>query len=603
MPISRTLRPLAFAFMLSCSGSLLAAGDKTVYRPAKRVQYSDEEIKTERERRRAIIDHTQTVFSLLSAEMAYTQGQTETAIGLYLNTLRQTKDPDVAERAMELAISVRAYAVVEMVYREWQKIEPAPGPAQRRLGLIRALALGDTATVLTDLDSVLAQADETQRRRIFMLAATTGMVHPSFILHASSAVHRAAARYPELAEAAVADAIYNAQANREDAAVAALDRLAALDEDISPITRLTMELLAQNRPETFNRFFERRQGRTLPTAWRELEIDSLMTGKRYTEAQTKLQSLLGESADARLHLQAATLAIATGAGEDTIVGHLEKAYQSGTGDLPSRAALIAAMHFSGQNRHSETAAWADKITAPELAFDRLALKAGAAAGENKWAEARRHAQAAEKLHEQSGHFFNAADIQRIKLYAATQSLPPEQALAELNRSYERAEKQSGGEQKAVLSAVLYQRGLLYSNTLQQNAKAIADFRRFVSLNPGHANGMNALGYTLLSGSSAEIEEGFKWIQEAHRLEPDSPQILDSLGWAYFKKGDPAAALPHLQAAYDKEADPEVAAHLGAVLWALGRQDEARRIWEEARRKDPVHKILNQTISQHGIKLP
>lgn len=604
MPFSRTLRPLAFAVLLACSGSVLAAGGKTVFQPSKKIEYSPEELKAERERRTAIVDHTQNIFSLLSAEMAYNQGRIETAIGLYLTTLRQTKDPDVAERAMELAIIARAYPVAEMVYTEWRKIEPEPGPAQRRLGLLRAFALGDTPTVLTHFDSVLAEADETQRRRLFMLAATTGMVHPALVLHAGTTVHRAAQQHPELAEAAIADAIYSAYAKREDKAVAALDRLAALDADITPPTRLTVELLAQTRPEIFNRFFERRQNRSLPTAWRELEIDSLMTGKRYTEAQNKLQSLLGESDDARLHLQAATLAIATGGSEQTILGHLEKAYQSGTGDLPSRAALIAAVHLSGQEKHGEAAAWADKIKAAELAFDRLALQASLAAGRNNWHEARRHALAAEKLSDQSGHFFSAADVQRIKLHAAGQILPPEQTLAELNRAYAKAERQPNSpEQTAVLSAILYQRGLLYSDRLQQHGKAVADFRRFVSLNPGHANGMNALGYTLLSGSPAEIEEGYNWIREAHRLEPDSPQILDSLGWAHYKKGDPAAALPHLQAAYAKDPDPEIAAHLGAALWALGRQDEARRIWQEGRRKDPKHKVLNQILNRHNITLP
>lgn len=604
MPISQTLRPLAFAVLLACSGSLHAADNKTVYQPSKRIQYSEEELNAERQRRTEIIERTQSVFSLLSAEMAYNKGEIGAAIGLYISTLRQTKDPDVAERAMELAINARAYSVAEMVYQEWQKIEPHPGPAQRRLGLVRALAMGDTAVVLTDLDSVLAEADDNQRRRLFMLAATTGMVHQSFILHAGTAVHRAAAQYPELPEAAIADAIYNAQAQRAEKAVAALDRLAALDADINQPTRLTMEVLAQTQPEIFNRFFERRKSRKLPTAWRELEIDSLMKSKRYEEAQSKLQNLLGESADARLYIQAGTLAIATGAAEHTILSHLDKAYQSGTGDLPSRAALIAAIHLSGQGSYQQAKEWADKISAPEFSFDRVALKATIAVEQSDWIEARRQALAAEALPEQSGSFFNAADIQRIKLYAGIQVLPPEQALAELNRAYAATErKQYEPDHKATLSTILYQRGLLYSDSLQQTAKAIADFRRYVSLNPENPNGLNALGYTLLSGNRAQIDEGFKWIEQAYRLDPENPQINDSLGWAYYKKGDAVSALPYLEFAYEKEPDPEVAAHLGAVLWALDKQDEARRIWQEGHAKKPDHKVLNRILNQHGIKLP
>lgn len=604
MPISHSIRPLVLAVLLSFSGSLYAAGDKTVYKPSKRIQYSEQELKTERERRSKIVEHTQSVFSLLSAEMAYNQGEIGTAIGLYLNTLRQTQNPDVAERAMELAINARAYPLAEMIYQEWQKIEPNPGSAQRRLALFRAFAMGDTAIVLADLDGVLAEADNDQRRRLFILATTTGMVHPSFGLHIGTAIHRNAAKYPELAEAAIADALYNAYAKREDKAIAALNRLASLDTDIKPATRLSMEMLAQSQPETFNRFFEQRQSHTLPVAWRELEIDSLINSKRYNEAQIKLNKLLDKSPDARLHIKAGTLAIATDGDEQSILGHLNKAHQSGTDDTPSRAALIATLYLSGKGNYDKAAYWADKITAPDLAFNQLSLKAAIASEQKNWEQAYRHAVAAEKLSEQNGSFVSTSDVYRIRLYAATQIMPPAKALAELNRAYTKVERRpTAPDYKENISTILYHRGLLYSDKLQQHARAIADFRRYVSLNPDNANGMNALGYTLLSGNRKQIEEAFKWIERAYRLDPDNPQINDSMGWAYHKKGDAVSALPYLEFAYEQDPDPEVAAHLGAVLWALNKHDDARRIWKEAHSKNPKHTVLNQILNQHNITMP
>jgi predicted negative regulator of RcsB-dependent stress response len=44
-------------------------------------------------------------------------------------------------------------------------------------------------------------------------------------------------------------------------------------------------------------------------------------------------------------------------------------------------------------------------------------------------------------------------------------------------------------------------------------------------------------------------------------------------------------------------DAEVAAHLGEVLWQSGRLDEARKLWAEARKKEPDHPVLRETLQR------
>ena len=131
---------------------------------------------------------------------------------------------------------------------------------------------------------------------------------------------------------------------------------------------------------------------------------------------------------------------------------------------------------------------------------------------------------------------------------------------------------------------------------------MADLRIYNRLRPNSAEGMNALGYTLLS-QPQHLNEAFGLIQAAYQLQPKSAAINDSLGWAYFLKGDARAALPLLQFAYQQMPDPEVAAHLGEVLWTLGQRDEARRIWAEALQQDAQHKVLNDTLKRLGVSLP
>ena len=62
-------------------------------------------------------------------------------------------------------------------------------------------------------------------------------------------------------------------------------------------------------------------------------------------------------------------------------------------------------------------------------------------------------------------------------------------------------------------------------------------------------------------------------------------------------GDARAALEVLTTAYAMRADPEIAAHLGEVLWSLGRHDEARQTWDAARRAHPANETLTETIQR------
>ena len=91
------------------------------------------------------------------------------------------------------------------------------------------------------------------------------------------------------------------------------------------------------------------------------------------------------------------------------------------------------------------------------------------------------------------------------------------------------------------------------------------------------------------------------IVRALEIPPDHPFILDSLGWVRFRRGDGAAALVHLERAYAKRQDAEIAAHLGEVLWSLSRRDDARRILDQALAAHPEDTLLVDTARRLGIR--
>lgn len=129
----------------------------------------------------------------------------------------------------------------------------------------------------------------------------------------------------------------------------------------------------------------------------------------------------------------------------------------------------------------------------------------------------------------------------------------------------------------------------------------ADLKKILTNDPDNAEALNALGYTLLSKPD-RYAEAEKYLQHALRLQPNQAVILDSYGWLQYKLGNTEKALGYLQQAYQRQQENEIAAHLAEVLWALGRKDEANKIFTKAIKKSPddeylldfQHRILKKT---------
>ncbi len=132
--------------------------------------------------------------------------------------------------------------------------------------------------------------------------------------------------------------------------------------------------------------------------------------------------------------------------------------------------------------------------------------------------------------------------------------------------------------------------------------AEADYRRILSLNPGDANALNALGYALTNNTD-RFQEAAGLLEEAISKDPRNPAIIDSLGWVYFKLGKDRQAELLLKEAYKQYPDPEVAAHLIELLWKQGREVEARDLIANQWRASPNNEHLRETASRLAIPLP
>tara|TARA_B100000674_G_scaffold36683_1_gene25730 strand:+ start:69589 stop:71487 length:1899 start_codon:yes stop_codon:yes gene_type:complete len=136
--------------------------------------------------------------------------------------------------------------------------------------------------------------------------------------------------------------------------------------------------------------------------------------------------------------------------------------------------------------------------------------------------------------------------------------------------------------------LLYNRGLFYADI--ENFEAMeTDLQRLILRNQNHAQALNALGYTL-ADLGIRLDEALAYIMRAYKLKPNNPAILDSLGWAYYKRGEFTIALRYLREAFSVSKDDEISAHLGEVLWMSGEYEEAQSIWRSSLelKPDSVH---------------
>ncbi|OZA06747.1 MAG: tetratricopeptide repeat protein, partial [Methylophilaceae bacterium 17-44-8] len=120
--------------------------------------------------------------------------------------------------------------------------------------------------------------------------------------------------------------------------------------------------------------------------------------------------------------------------------------------------------------------------------------------------------------------------------------------------------------------------------------------KLIKMRPDYAAAYNALGYSY-ADRNIKLVEAKTLVETALKLSPDDHYIMDSLGWVYFRLGDLPNAVEYLRKAYQIQADPEIAAHLGEALWKHGQQEEAKLIWEQALKAHPENDVLVATAKK------
>ena len=513
------------------------------------------------------------LFKFLVAEVAAQRGAIGVAQSAYLDLARQTQDPRVARRAVEVSMFARNQAGALEAARLWSATEQDSERAQQTLAalllsegrldeaepILRTLLKENTANGFLHLPALMGKLRDTQA--------------------ALALVERLAADYPALPEAYFAVAQASAGAGRFDAAVAALQRADEVRPGWEPAALLRTQILGKTSrvdAMAFMRDFLVRY----PGA-REVRLAyarALVNANQFTEARAEFTRLTDDfPRNAEVSFAAGLLSLQMGdvdVARDLLTRTLE--YNPRDTD--------AVQYYLGQV--------AEQMKQPDVAAAHYAeVKTG-----NYLVSARARQAAllarAGKLEEARALLVATRgenDAQNVRLV---------QAQAELLR-----EGREHGAAFGVLSEglkrfpdsadLLYDRAMV-AEKLNKLDVLETDLRRVMVLRPEDAQAYNALGYTLADRTD-RLAEAITLLDKALVLAPEDPFILDSVGWAQYRSGNLARAQEYLERAYKVRPDPEIAAHLGEVMWARGQRDEAGKLWQTSLQTHPQNEVLLETL--------
>ena len=518
------------------------------------------------------------LYRMMLAEVALQRGQPHIAVQTYLELARETRDPRVAQRATEIAWNARFSSAALEAAGIWLQVDP--GSAQARQ-VIAALLVNQAR--IADAQPHLEKWIATGRDSVgqsFLQLSTLLARHKDKpeVLKLMQALAQPYADVPE-ARLAVAQAAWNA----ENEAVALEEARAALKlrPDWEVAALFVGQVLQRRSDDEALRYLEGYL-REHPKA-RDARLNYarlLVNTKNYPEARRQFEILVAEfPQNADVGMAVALLAMQANdfdAAETQLKRVLELNYKD-----PDLARFYLGQLNEERKRFDEALKWYATVAQGEQYIPAQARYAGILAKQGKLPEARKHLQEAGASNPQQRVQLTQAEAQLLRDASAYQEAFDVlgQALAKMPNYPD----------------LLYDHALAAEKVDRLDVLE-ANLKQLIKMRPDHAHAYNALGYTL-ADRSQRIEEAYRLIETALKLSPEDPFIQDSMGWVLYRMGRSKEGLDYLQRAFKQRPDPEIAAHLGEVLWVLDQRDEARRIWAESLKAHPTNELLQSTVKR------
>ncbi|WP_095079694.1 tetratricopeptide repeat protein [Pseudomonas sp. Irchel s3h17] len=517
-----------------------------------------------------------TIFSLLSAELAGQRNRYDIALDNYVTQAINTQDPGISERAFRIAEYLGADQAALDSALIWAKNAPNDLEAQRAAAIQLARS-GRYDDSMVYMEKVLQGKGDTHFDFLALSAADTDQDTRNGLM---KSFDRLLQRHPNNGQLIFGKALLLQQDGDSQGALTLLENHPPEEGEIAPILLRARLLQSLNRGDESLPLLKKSIRKYPDDKRLRLTYARLLVEQdRMDDAKTEFSSLVQQyPEDDELRYSLALVCLEAKAWEEA-KGYLE--------DLIARDSHVDSAHLNlgriAEERNDPQGALIEYgQVAPGADYLPAQLRQADILMDNgRTAEAQ--ARLAKERDEEPDY--------AIQLYLI------EVETLSANKHEDRA--------WAILDKALKQYpddlNLLYTRAMQAEkrndlAQMEKDLRQIIKRDPDNAMALNALGYTL-SDRTTRYAEAKSLIEKAHQLSPEDPAVLDSLGWVNFRLGNLDDAERYLRQALERFPDQEVAAHLGEVLWAKGQQREARKIWAKFLKEQPDSPILRSTIKR------
>lgn len=539
----------------------------------------------------------QLFYQLLLGELSARSEDPGASFSLFLDVARKTGDAVIFRRAVQIALQAHAGESALQAAKAWNQAIPASREANRFVLQI-LLGLNRVADSFEPLKRELALTPAKERRDMIwsipalyervndrQLAALT--VQKSLASQLSDPITGASA-WASLGRLWLS-------AGDKTAALNAAAKGQAIDSGSEHVALLALSMMNPDEPQA-----ERLVKKHLPNARPEFRmsyIKALLSVQREEDAKTQLQTIRSNAPDyADAWLIDGALALQAGQLKPAelqlqhyldLVDVIPKDKQLPETKRGRSQAFFSLAQIALQRKNLQQAVvWLERIDNPDDVLRAQIRKAALIAQQGRIDEAIRLIQGQTTRSEADEQFKRSAEVQVLR------------------------DQKLFGRARDTLKTFIAQHpndpDLVYD--LAMVYEKIGDLvemerllRSLIAAKPKDPHAYNALGYSLAE-RNMRLPEAIQLINKALELSPKDPLITDSLGWAEFRSGHFDTALLLLQGAFKDKPDPEIAAHLGEVLWGMHRQQEAVEIFRQGLRLKPDNETLLETIQRLQIPL-
>jgi len=518
------------------------------------------------------------LFQAISGELSAQRGDLETAAEFYFGLARETRDPGVVERAVQFASAVGDGRRLLELGLLWAEVAP-DAPEPHLLLAFQLLEAGRPGQALSHMEQVLEAGGNFE---FSILASAAGGMERGERTELIAGLRSLKARHPDNGSVRIALVQLLAQNRQFEAALAEFAQIGDRLEPSPELSQLQAQL-HQSANDNTSALDALRAGTERFPDDRGLRLNyaRLLLQQRQLDAAREQFRILASQApeDWEILLSTGLLDLEM-ENYASAIGIFERMLAARQNEDDSHFYLGYARQQLGEidaaiGNFRQVRQGVENFLPAQQQATRLALQLGRFDEAHDWLAG---------LSRGSSRL----EIQFIDMESAIllQEGHPRRALELLDRSLNRYPNHAD---------LLFARVFAH-DSLDDLAGAEADLRQIIRMQPENARALNHLGY-MLADRSDRFAEALALIERAIAVEPDDPAIIDSLGWAQYKLGMLDEALDNLRRAYATFPDHEVAAHLGEVLWMLGRHAEAERIWAEALAETPQSEYVLPTMER------